>query len=253
MINPAAVRADHADRMGIRFGKPDPVSRRPRRDERYRTERLTSPLGSVLDVSASGMRIRCEARPPLNKGDAQSFVLQVEGRRIRLPGIVAWVRRSSLLSKVHEVGVRFTDQRAGVRKLLEQIGQHGFLPGGSEGGAAAASGGNASASSRGTGRTGAASADPHERALPSVGIEVDDLYALLGVARDASDAEIRSTFHTLARELHPDAGGDAADPDRFAEINKAYRVLRDPALRERYDQMLIASERSGGHAPEQAA
>lgn len=239
--------------MGIRFGKPYPVSRRPRRDERYRTERLTSPLGSVLDVSASGMRIRCEARPPLNKGDAQSFVLQVEGRRIRLPGVVAWVRRASLLSKVHEVGVRFTDQRPGVRKLLEQIGQHGFLPGTGEEDAVAPSGRTGSASSGGARQAEACSADPHEHPLPSVGIEVDDLYALLGVARDASDAEIRSTFHTLARELHPDAAGQAADPDRFAEINKAYRVLRDSALRERYDQMLIASERSVGQAPEQAA
>ena len=80
---------------------------------------------------------------------------------------------------------------------------------------------------------------------------------MLGVARDATDAEIRAAFHVLARDLHPDSAGEAADPDRFAAINKAYRVLRDPSFRARYDQMLIATETvgdgHGGSASERAA
>lgn len=64
-----------------------------------------------------------------------------------------------------------------------------------------------------------------------------DYYERLGVARDASQDEIKKAFRRLARETHPDANpGDASAEARFREIAEAYEVLSDPQRRARYDR-----------------
>lgn len=63
-----------------------------------------------------------------------------------------------------------------------------------------------------------------------------DYYAILGVARDASQEDIRSAYRRLARRHHPDTNaGDAASEERFKQVTEAYEVLADPARRQRYD------------------
>jgi len=64
---------------------------------------------------------------------------------------------------------------------------------------------------------------------------IPDLYAILGVSRDASPDEIRSAYRRLARELHPDVNGDPEAERRFKEITAAYETLSDPDRRARYD------------------
>ena len=62
-----------------------------------------------------------------------------------------------------------------------------------------------------------------------------DLYAILGVARNADEDAIRKTYRKLARRYHPDVNpGDKAAEDRFKEISRAYDVLSDPAKRRKY-------------------
>jgi molecular chaperone DnaJ len=65
---------------------------------------------------------------------------------------------------------------------------------------------------------------------------VRDLYEILGVARDASPAEIKGAYRKLARTLHPDVNADPEDQERFKEITGAYEILSDPAKRRRYDE-----------------
>ena len=66
-----------------------------------------------------------------------------------------------------------------------------------------------------------------------------DYYQTLGVSRSASADEIKKAFRKLAREHHPDAGGDEA---KFKEINEAYEVLSDEKKRQLYDQYGTANE-----------
>ncbi len=66
-----------------------------------------------------------------------------------------------------------------------------------------------------------------------------DYYEILGVARTASDAEIKSAYRKLAREHHPDMvkdGDKAAAEHRFKEINEAYQILGDTEKKKMYDQ-----------------
>ena len=65
-----------------------------------------------------------------------------------------------------------------------------------------------------------------------------DFYAVLGVSKDASDAELKKTYRKLARQYHPDSNpGDAKAETRFKEISEAYSVLSDPQMRQEYDQI----------------
>ncbi|MDH4440406.1 MAG: DnaJ domain-containing protein [Rhizobium sp.] len=64
-----------------------------------------------------------------------------------------------------------------------------------------------------------------------------DFYSILGVKRDAGADEIKAAWRTKAKSIHPDQNRE--DPNahnRFAEMGRAYEVLKDPAKRSRYDQ-----------------
>ncbi len=64
-----------------------------------------------------------------------------------------------------------------------------------------------------------------------------DYYAALGVAKDASAADIKKAYRKLARDLHPDKNpGDASAERRFKEISEAHSVLSDTARRKEYDE-----------------
>ena len=65
-----------------------------------------------------------------------------------------------------------------------------------------------------------------------------DFYAVLGVKKDVSDAELKKTYRKLARQFHPDSNpGDVKAEARFKEISEAYSVLSDAEMRREYDQV----------------
>ena len=63
-----------------------------------------------------------------------------------------------------------------------------------------------------------------------------EFYALLGVARDATEADIKKAYRKLAMEFHPDRNPAPEAEARFKEITEAYEVLRDPQKRAAYDR-----------------
>ena len=74
-----------------------------------------------------------------------------------------------------------------------------------------------------------------------------DYYDVLGVQKNASDAEIKKAFRNLAKENHPDSNrGDEGAEARFKEINEAYENLKDPQSRAAYDQFGHAGTQAGG-------
>ena len=77
-----------------------------------------------------------------------------------------------------------------------------------------------------------------------------DYYDVLGVGRDASEAEVKKAFRRLARELHPDVNDhDPAAEEKFKAAAEAYEVLSDPERRRVYDAYGHEGLRSGGFPP----
>jgi curved DNA-binding protein len=69
-------------------------------------------------------------------------------------------------------------------------------------------------------------------------VEFKDYYQILGVPRDASDADVKKAFRKLARQYHPDVAKDKKTAEeKFKEINEAYEVLGDPDNRRKYDEL----------------
>ena len=77
-----------------------------------------------------------------------------------------------------------------------------------------------------------------------------DHYAVLGVARDCSPADIREAFRRLSKRHHPDTNGGSDESVRLTQaLNAAHEVLRDPARRRAYDEDLLIAEDRARPAP----
>lgn len=196
------------------------VSRRntvvPRHADRYQTHGLTCDIGEIVDLSSTGMRVSCPRRPAVSRGDVVNFSIRAATQKLSVMGRVAWTRRNGIRS--HSLGVQFFNLKSGVGDALVELALHGFV-----------------APRHSAGRF-AAGSSPLRAA-----VEVEDLYRVLGVKRDAADAAIHVAYRKAARAYHPDVNKAPDAAEKFATISKAYSVLRDADKRRKYDEMVSRS------------
>lgn len=76
-------------------------------------------------------------------------------------------------------------------------------------------------------------------------MKYQDYYQILGVSRDADDAEIKKSYRKLARQYHPDVNKDSSAEEKFKQVNEAYEVLKDSEKRQAYDR--FGSDWKHGH------
>jgi curved DNA-binding protein len=74
-------------------------------------------------------------------------------------------------------------------------------------------------------------------------MEFKDYYQIMGVPRDATEAQIKQAYRKLARKYHPDVSKEKDAEARFKEVGEAYEVLKSPEKRAAYDQL------GKGHSP----
>jgi curved DNA-binding protein len=68
-------------------------------------------------------------------------------------------------------------------------------------------------------------------------MEYRDYYQILDLARDATQAEIKTAYRKLARKYHPDVSKESDSEDKFKQVGEAYEVLKDAEKRAAYDQL----------------
>jgi curved DNA-binding protein len=68
-------------------------------------------------------------------------------------------------------------------------------------------------------------------------VEFKDYYKVMGVARDATEAQVKQAYRKLARKYHPDVSKEKDAEARFKELGEAYEVLKTPEKRAAYDQL----------------
>lgn len=196
----------------------------PRGTERYHVVGLTCPLGDVLDLSASGLRIRFHDSAPVKKGDVFAVNVASESQSVRVTARVVWIRKRPL-QRGGQIGLQFVNIRPGVAAALVQLGRYGHIS-------------TAQSMSSAPEPEASAKSSPAGDAPVTASIEVEDLYAVIGVPFNATDEDIRRAYHVLAKELHPDLNSSADAAVRFADVSKAYKILRDAEMRRRYDELL---------------
>jgi molecular chaperone DnaJ len=82
-------------------------------------------------------------------------------------------------------------------------------------------------------------------------VAAKNYYAILGVPRNAGEAELKKAYRQLARLYHPDRNpGDKAAEERFKEVNEAYNVLLDPDKRAHYDRFGTVPGGAGAPGPD---
>ncbi|MCH7571944.1 MAG: DnaJ domain-containing protein, partial [Planctomycetes bacterium] len=173
-------------------------------------------FGDVVDISTTGMRIRCERKPPIKVGQYIEAKLESNSHRLPVSGLVIWVRRKGF--KGYEVGIKFVNIKRSLQAAIESLGMFGFID------------------------LEAAAAAKEKKYGPTktkkrirASINLPDYYSIRGLDSDATGGEIKNAFRMLARRYHPDVAKRQDDAQKFLEISQAYDVLRDSESRKSYD------------------
>ncbi len=196
--------------------------------ERHDVDSVEWQNGSVVNMSTRGACIVDDrAMSSLAPGVVETIRFASEGRMLSLRARVVWTRKPSA-SEGTLAGLEFLDVSAKETVEIEQLAKFGFAD-----------------PERAAERAADTSVEDEAGSICfELGKEVIDLYGVLGIRPDASEADIRAAFRKGAARWHPDTCESAEAASRFMDITKAYKVLRDARTRDMYDSMLRRSEAS---------
>ncbi len=201
---------DRLRRKAGEGGKPDVGARAAdepcrRRSERFATTVLTCLMGEVQDLSTTGMRVLARQVPPVPPGMLIEFELESPTDAVTVVGRLVRVERRK--PSGYDIGIEFQKLTPDLVAALDSLARHGAIR----------------------------NRKTRTDAVVTAKAEVPDLYAMLGVAANASEEELQRGFRERARQYHPDVNKSAEAQVRFVELLKAYEVLKDPEKRRAYD------------------
>ncbi len=94
-------------------------------DERHENNALSCQIGSVVDISPSGMRLKCEGKPPIKVGQTIDIKLDSGSQRVSVQANVVWIRRRGFKSYI--IGLRFINMKSSLKAAIEVLGKYGYI------------------------------------------------------------------------------------------------------------------------------
>ncbi len=186
------------------------------------TDAVSCPLGELLDLSGTGMRVRVSRGQTVGVGSVVPVKLGTPSGSVSVQARVMWRKRSGWFGGF-ETGFRFEGVTPGQSVALATIARFGFI---TEDNVAMAQGG-ASVGSAGTDRveTGGGPDGIHSSRRAEASPALTDSYEKLGLPPGADAAEVKHAYRLLARQCHPDVAPGADNQRRFVELREAYDLI----------------------------
>lgn len=195
-----------------------------RRAERHENNALSCQIGAVVNISSSGMKLKCEGKPPIKVGQIIDTKLDSGSQRVSVQASVIWIKRRGFKSFI--VGMKFVNIKDSLKAAIDSLGKFGYIDL-----EAAAANKQPKSDGPGKGRT-----KPQIKAT----MKLPDYYAILGVSHDATASQIRKAYYKLARMYHPDSIKSDAFTNELTTANQAYSILRNSQSRRTYDSRRAA-------------
>lgn len=219
--------------------------------ERFKLDGATWDHGRVLNLSSMGACLIDErTMSPIIGGTCQTIRIGSGGQTLILPVEVRWTRHSASANG-RLIGVHFPRLSPAYAKAIETFARFGYVepilcaerasdacdP---QIGAESDASGSEHKSSQSKESRASSSQQSESKKTTAVIRPTVDLYRILGLRPDASEQDIKASFRREAARWHPDTCTSPDAAERFMDVSKAYRVLRDQAARAQYDALLRA-------------
>ena len=161
-----------------------------------------------MDLSAGGMRLGCDGKPPLKLGSAATIHIKTPMGVERLSVRCCWVKKAGVF-KGHQLGLKFIGISPEQEERLGMIAKYGYVP---------------------EDRSAQAEADQAKRngtaQLAEVDLVIDAYYEVLELEAGADAEAVRTAYRKLVRTCHPDVCDSPESQQKFIDLQQAYDVLR---------------------------
>ena len=204
---------------------PFPDDHDPRRQmPRHNTDAVSCPLGELLDLSGTGMRVAVKGRCLLKVGQQLPLRLKTSQGSIPVTARIVWKKKTGLLGN-YQLGCHFEGLKPNLSLALATIARFGFVAADevkSVGGGSASSGsaqqpGEADRHGRGASIGGPSSIEASLVLAP--------YFETLGLDPGADREQIKSAYRQLARRYHPDVAPGEDNRQKFLKLREAYDLL----------------------------
>ncbi|MEM1107382.1 MAG: DnaJ domain-containing protein [Planctomycetota bacterium] len=186
-----------------------------RRMPRHETDVVTCPLGDIMDLSGTGMRVGFKGRCAVKVGQTVPVKLKTPHGSVAVAARAIWRRRTGLLGGC-QIGFHFDGLKPNQVVALATIARFGFIaPDGVQ--TAGKDAGNEA-------NHGSQVGSP---AMVEANIVMAEYYEQLGLPTDATPQDVKNAYRKLARQYHPDVAPGEDNQRKFVELRQAYDLLND--------------------------